>query len=131
MAKSYNFIVPLVIYEFDIMFSVGESNYRASKAVEQRLMDSDFKIFQDDELLFKLPDTCNGRTVHNLEGSQTIIRLRNKPIDANGYAVLAHEIFHAVDFIMRRIGITLSSDSDEAYAYLIGYVTREFFKALK
>jgi len=130
MSKSYNFIVPLVIYDFDIMFSVGESNYQIYKAVEQRLKDEDFKIFQDDEMLFKMPETTNGRTVHNLIGGQTIIRLRSKPKNPQGYSVLAHEIFHAVDFIMRHIGITLSPDSDEAYAYLIGYVTREFFKAV-
>lgn len=131
MAKSYNFIIALHIYPFDIMFSINESDLSVCNAVKDRLVDSDYKVFEEDDILFHMPTNCDGRTVHNIEGGQTIVRLRSKPNDPHGYSVVAHEIFHAVDFIMRRIGITLGSDSDEAYAYLIGYVTREFFKAIK
>lgn len=113
------------------MFSVGESDRDICKRIHEVLPIADANIFQEDEVLMGMPINCNGRTVHSLNGGQTIIRLKTKPFDAYTYGVLAHEIFHAVDFIMRRIGITLSSDSDEAYTYLMGYVTREFFKAIK
>lgn len=36
--------------------------------------------------------------------------------------VVAHECLHLVHFIMRRVGITLSQESEEAYTYLQGYL---------
>jgi hypothetical protein len=46
--------------------------------------------------------------------------------NAFDYGTLIHELFHAVDMNLRSKGITLSDDSDEAYAYHMGYFTREF-----
>lgn len=70
---------------------------------------------------------CPGMYIR-LKRNQPVIRLRDYPITVTDYGVLQHEIFHAVDQILKYIGITLSDDSDEAYAYLIEYVTREIYK---
>lgn len=50
------------------------------------------------------------------------------PKSVTDYGTLAHEIFHAVTFILTRIGMSLTNESDEAYAYLIGYLTKEIYK---
>lgn len=50
--------------------------------------------------------------------------------NASDYGTLVHEIFHAVDMTLRHRGITLSDDSDETYAYHLGYFTREFLNKI-
>jgi hypothetical protein len=122
-----NFIIPLHIYPYDIMFSVGQSNkafLRSVKAVFQNAYYVDLK----EDAIANLPKECRGRTFHHLIGGQTIIRLPSKPITPEQFGTVSHEIFHAVDFIFRRIGLQLTGQSDEAYAYLIGYITEQFYK---
>ena len=68
-----------------------------------------------------------GRCV-TFDTNQTVIRLDEIPGTCADYGTLQHEIFHAVDQIFRRIGMNLSEDSDEAYAYMIGYLTQEIYK---
>ncbi len=46
-------------------------------------------------------------------------------------AMLAHESFHATDFVLSDRGFKLSDDSDEAYAYYLSWVFRECLKRLK
>lgn len=41
---------------------------------------------------------------------------------------IAHEAFHAVDFIMDKIGSTLTDASSEQYAYLLQYIVTEINK---
>lgn len=40
-------------------------------------------------------------------------------------SVLAHESFHAAEFVLRARGFTLSDATDEAYAYYIAWMFRE------
>lgn len=42
--------------------------------------------------------------------------------------IIAHEAFHAATFILCPIDIKLSWESDEAFAYLIGYIVNEITK---
>lgn len=119
--KSLNVVIPLVVYPFDVMLSIGQT--------DQELRDVLSKFGCDWPDLLVLPPTGLGRTVMT-DSNHTIIRLNEWPVTCNQYGTLAHEIFHAVDFIFRRIGITLSEDSDEAYAYMIGYLTEEIYKKL-
>jgi len=39
---------------------------------------------------------------------------------------MAHEAFHAACSIMRHVDISLTEETEEAYAYLIGYITEQF-----
>lgn len=123
-AKSYNFIIPLVVYPFDVMVSIAEPDkilYRKLKNKGVDITDTNLHVYSD---------TTRGRTIL-FEGNKTLIRiyhLRNTP---EWYGSLAHEIFHAVEFIMERIGMKLTIESDESYAYLIGYLTTEIHKKIK
>jgi hypothetical protein len=46
-------------------------------------------------------------------------------------SVLSHEIFHAVDAVLSLRGLPLIEGSEEAYAYMIGYVTECIYKFIK
>lgn len=131
MSKCYNFLVPLVVYPFDIMFSVGETDRQFKESVESVLKPSYARIFLEDDLLPSMSERCNGRTVHSLVGYQTVVRFKSVPISNYELGTLSHEIFHAVDLIFRTIGLKLSDTSDEAYAYAIGYITEQFWNNIK
>ena len=45
---------------------------------------------------------------------------------STSYATLAHEAFHATHSIMDAIGGNLTHDSEESYAYLIGFIVDEW-----
>lgn len=43
---------------------------------------------------------------------------------------LAHEIFHATDFLLESRSFEIATGSNEAYAYLSGYITQEIYKRI-
>lgn len=42
--------------------------------------------------------------------------------------VVAHEIFHVVEILMRAIGQPYGEVPNETWAYLIGWITKEYYK---
>ncbi|TXI89739.1 MAG: hypothetical protein E6Q36_02890 [Chryseobacterium sp.] len=72
----------------------------------------------------------HARTTMLLDPGITLITFYRWENDALDYGTLSHEIFHAVDLNLRAKGITLSDDSDEVYAYHMGYFTREFLNQI-
>lgn len=44
--------------------------------------------------------------------------------------MVTHESFHFVDYVLKRAGIKLSEDSDEAYTYLLEHVVTDILKEL-
>lgn len=116
--KKRNFLIHWEIYPFDVMVSFGEKQEEVVKKIER----SKYKLSEDEKE--KLYMSGRGRTVM-LEGGQTIMRLDTKSPD-----VIAHEVFHAVAFLMARIKINLTYDSDEAFAYAIEFLTKKIYANL-
>ena len=48
-------------------------------------------------------------------------------MDIDDFVTLNHEIFHCTILILKRIGVSLSDDSEEAYAYLYEYITKMIY----
>ena len=120
------FIIPLQIYPYDIMVSIDEKD----ESLRNRLVKYG-STKEDCEELMNLPDTTRGRAVM-LPSNQTVIRLKMLPKKYDMMSVIAHEVFHATTFILHRIGMKLELFvSDEAYAYLLGYITTEIYKKIK
>lgn len=46
------------------------------------------------------------------------------------FNMIPHEAFHATEMILSRIGIPLTKTSDEAYAYLTGYINQQIFEEI-
>ena len=116
-----NFIISWEIYPFDVMVSVKEGHGDIVKRIEK----TKYKLNEEEKEKLWIEETNKGRTIM-LRGGQTIIRLESLEHDT-----IAHEIFHAVTFLMARIGVELSDKSDEAYAYAIEFLTKKIYKQLK
>ena len=118
-SKSQNFIIPLVVYPFDIMVSIGETDEQLKKRFKR--YNIDYSDYFEHEL-------SRGRSTLFTSG-QTVIRFRTT--NDTDCSIVSHEIFHAVTVLLNEIGMPFSLEhNDEAYAYLIGYVTEQFYKQL-
>lgn len=70
-----------------------------------------------------------GETVINQEQGIFFIWMLSKPKTAEDIGFLAHKIFHAVAEMMRTIGVRFSEDSEEIYAYTVGYLMHQILES--
>jgi len=104
------------IYPFDVMVSTETNFNKLHKFLIDKLPEESHDEI-DSELM-----SSDGRTIMFSTG-QTIIQINT--LTPN---IIAHEIFHAVFFFMMKINTPLNMDTNEAYAYLVGYLTGEIYK---
>jgi hypothetical protein len=121
----FNFIIDYQIYPFDLMVSIGESFEELKRKVHHRVLEEDIPVFAD--------FNCEGlgHTMILMKTGATILWVRKYEKTPEWRASLAHEVCHAAQFLMHRIGITHSNDSLEAYAYLRGYITKKIYEKIK
>lgn len=122
--KEKNFIIDLVIYPFDLMVSVGQTDDEL-KAVFKK-----FHIVVEDHMWQFDGPGGRGRFCF-FESNQGFIRLRKRPITPDEYGTLQHEIFHYVAHFLHKLRMPWHPKNDEAHAYLIGYITEQIYKRLK
>jgi len=124
--KPINFVIGLAIYPFDVMVSISQSDAELGKS-----LDPYGKLPIDEiEGCRYSSDTCKARYVMFSMGA-SLIRLRHLPTTPSDYGTLAHEIAHVSMCLMERIGMELKCGvSDEAYTYLIGYLTESIYKRI-
>jgi hypothetical protein len=46
------------------------------------------------------------------------------------FNMIPHEAFHITEMVLSNVGIPLTKSSDEAYAYLTGYINEQIFKQI-
>lgn len=118
-----NKIISIDIYDRDVMVHFGEK-----KHLKARLS----KIFgceKSSEIVSMIGGEEKGKSFL-LPGGQMILYMPNLPKDIKGLSVLAHEIFHIANYTLEKAGINLTSDSDEAYSYLIEFLTKKILAML-
>lgn len=121
--KKIHFIIPLVIYPFDVMVIMNQTNEEVRKIL------SKYDHLNDDDIELAMfnSETIRGRAAL-FSSNATLLRLKNIPCNTQDYGVLQHEICHVVNYIMDNIGMKLKiGTSDEAYAYLTGYLTEKIY----
>ncbi len=111
-------------YPFDVMVFIGSSHEEVSRTLGGMVQD-----LKEEELeLLKMDG--EGRT-GMLEGGQTVIRLKIVDDMTTFHKNIAHEVFHAVEFLFHRIGNKHRIDSGEAWAYQIAHLTEQIYKKLR
>lgn len=116
------FIVDCQVYPFQILVYFGEHKKPLYKELKKCLPKETVDTLKT--LNFKV-----GKSVMFSSG-QTLLWLKETPNSISALATLNHEIFHCVCFILERAGITYSDKSDEAFAYLIEYLTNQIYGKL-
>jgi hypothetical protein len=74
--------------------------------------------------IFNLSD--NDEAIFAYEKNSNEIYLRFREIEYP--SIVAHEAFHVTAHIMRYVGIRLSRNSEEAYAYLLQYIMDKIYE---
>ena len=109
---------------YNLPFPLCETDEQLFKRLKR------FGISETECEVAKLQYTNRGVTVI-FERHETLIRLPKKPKTNEEWGVLQHEIFHATHLIMNTVGIELKHlVSDEAFAYVIGYLTEKIYDKL-
>lgn len=113
-------VLPIDIYNTNVLIEVGDFN-------EQAVYDS---LTMPDEVREGFREELRRNPVHdhdnggsfNLNGEAHVLWVRHAPDTPDGVAEVAHEAFHTAFNILDFAGVRLSRDSDEAFAYLAGYI---------
>ena len=113
------FIVDCGVYPFDILVYFGSDKKKLFKELSKYLPIKELK-----KLTFN-----DGKTIMFSSG-QTVLWLKEKPTSIKGIAQLNHEIFHCACFVLERVGIKYCKKTDEAYAYLLEYLTKQIYSKI-
>lgn len=113
-------IINIDIYNTDIMVYFGQFSSlldKLSEYLRNEEVQKAKELFGDVENGITLARTCL------LECGQIVLWMPKIPTTPEEKGTLQHEIFHATNDMMEKVGIRLTLASDEAYAYLIGYIS--------
>lgn len=122
--KTMSFVVKLGHYPFDCLVSFGETDVQVYNRLKK------LKIDVSDNSEWKFETNGLGRVIQ-FPGGMFLLRLYKVPITSSNYGLLQHEIFHVVEFLMKRLRMKLCMKNDEAYAYLIQHLTEVIYSQLK
>ncbi len=124
LAKLKPFVVSVDIFKRDVLVCIGSTD----EQVHRQLNGYEGVTAEDlSATAFEGPQV-SGRVTRISNGS-VVLRTRDGCLP--GDPTLQHEIFHAACAVMDAAGITFSDDSDEAYAYCIGYLTEQINAKLR
>ncbi len=102
------------VYLVDIYVCFGERK-RLHKALKS--------VAAHDEVEWEKGIEGNSGCFRMYGGGQAVIWVEELPTTPKVISYLAHEIFHCATQILSRAGLSHGEESEEAYAYLIGWLT--------
>jgi len=125
--KGYYFIIKLHIYPFDVIVSVDEPD----EVIGKRLKNWGHNE-EECASAMNPPEAFKGYYVL-FPSNRSLIRFKTqKNWRGDMVGVVVHEAFYLTSMILDRIGMKFKLNvSDEAYAYLVEYLTVEIIKKLK
>jgi hypothetical protein len=110
-------VIPIEVYGHDIVVSIGQSDKDLYEHIKENTSKKDFKKY--------MAKQTSIATTHKLRSGCILIRFKEN-IDNPG--IVAHEAFHAVVFLFKKIGIEYCYKSEEAYTYTLEYLTNQILK---
>ena len=119
-------IISIDIYKRDVMVCFCDK-----VMLERKLKQYDIDCACLQEILDDIDDSSTGRSFSITDSGPFLLWMPRIPETAVEFGTLSHEIFHTVCFVMKGIGAEFSDDSEEPYAYLVGYLTEKILKAFK
>lgn len=122
-----NFVhVPVQMYHFDVYVSFHQTDKQLRKSLKEK---SDLEKDDIDYILDPENNEFSAALCFTNRKKQTcVIRIKQEASPSQIMAHLSHEIFHAAVFILHSSGLKLTDDSEEAFAYLIGFITLNTLK---
>lgn len=127
------FIIDVELYSAQFLISINqEIDDLVLSVIENQIVPSLESPYLETYMVpfLDMKMTTLARTVF-YENGTVAIKLNNYSKDnIEDLATLVHELSHATMFTFQRIGMPHTSDTDEAYSYLLGFLTKKFFEKL-
>jgi hypothetical protein len=125
MIKPQNFVISIDVYHRVVMVFINQSAEEITSFFKENCP------YVDDEYLDHatrdLPTGDSGDTWRDGNGDVIIRISMDEDNMPRLHSIVGHEVFHAAEKMLGFAGMKLTKSSSEAYAYLIGYITREFY----
>lgn len=113
-------------YDFDVLVALNISDDELVAYIRKNYKPS---FLGEGEAEFRVEMDGRGKTCI-LPTGQTILRVNDKN-KVGFHSTLAHEIFHAVEFLFDKINVKHNFEiSGEAFAYQIDYLTGSIYEKL-
>ncbi len=123
--RSVSIQIPLHLYPWSVDFCFNWTDAELTKHLKKS------GVSKADRKSGSHTQACSALWVGYKSCNTVLIRMKHIPETPHDYAVLQHEIFHAVAFTLELAGLQLSVGvSDEAYAYMISWLTEELYTKL-
>jgi hypothetical protein len=128
------FLLILGLFVYDMSMAPPGSN----KSYKEVLVKTE--IYQVGVIIIVTQDTLAAFNRIRKYLNDTTIKISDFDVQAitfdylnEGYSpvVWTHELFHVTTTIMNYAGIPLTNSSEEAYAYLLGHLEKEFYERCK
>lgn len=117
-----NKVIPIDIYNTDMLLVIGSAD-ELHKSLKKYFGEEDGETVY--EFMKKdLGETTCGRSCRH-RGAYVMYMPHG-----DNRATIAHEVFHVTAYIMEAVGMSLCQSNEEAYAYLIGYLTKKIDEAI-
>jgi len=110
-------VIPLDVYGHDIVVSIGQSDDDLYEQIQENISRKQFDKHMANQKAIA--------TTHKLKTGAILIRFKD---DIDNPGIVAHEAFHAIVFLFKKIGISFCYESEEAYTYALEYLTNEILK---
>jgi hypothetical protein len=110
-------IIPLDVYGHDIVVSIGQTDEDLYEEIKENLSKKDFDKHVANQKAIA--------TTHKLRSGCILIRFKD---DIDNPGIVAHEAFHAIVYLFKKIGIDFVYESEEAYTYALEYLTNQILK---
>ncbi|MEE6129156.1 hypothetical protein V2E39_17285 [Chryseobacterium arthrosphaerae] len=120
-----NFEIRVSVYKTIIHVIIGGSISERRKLMRSK----NYTWMYVENLIERITDH-DGTTVKHQSGNLTLFFNESPKKDNFWLSILTHETFHAACYILRKAGIPLSEESEEAYAYLQQMIFEEILDNL-
>lgn len=130
--KKKFFLIEIPLYNIDIAISLGQTIKELRSSLNKVWDD----VIWDDGFPEEIPAHAGGMTLRRTVGLFAVpyaIVFPQNPLNKEnfeGHASIAHEALHVAIEILISRGIPLTYDTEEAYTYLMGHLSREIYKNL-
>ena len=110
-------VIPIEVFGHDIVVSIGQTDEALYEDIGENTSKKDFDKY--------MANQTSIATTHKLRSGCILIRFKD---DIDNPGIVAHEAFHAIVFLFKKIGIEYAYESEEAYAYTLEYLTNKILK---
>ena len=128
--RKRSFVVGGNVYKQEIMFCFNMTPQEAFKVLKRTYQGA---TKEDEEYVAgdkEFEKVATNATMYPLSKGFLILLKWPKNSFRENLCIVAHEITHTVHYIMRRVRIPLTEDTEEAYTYLFEDILRKFLHKL-